>query len=384
MAQDLSNIMPKILARGLLALREAARMPRLVNGDYSSEAAEKGDTIDVPIPSGLTASDVTPSPNYASATNVTPAKVQIQLNNWKSVNFYLTDKDMVEIDRNRDFLPMQMSEAVRALANVVNESIHGRYLGVYGYTGTAGTTPFASTVVAATNSRKVLHQQRSPRDNRRGVLDYDAEANALALAPFSDADKIGTNQVRIEGEVGRKYGIDWYADDAVVTHTAGTVQALVPAVGSTTAVGVSTLLVALVSVGTGVAQIGDIFTIAGDTQTYVVGATVSAIASATPQNLSIDPPLQVVASSGSLITFKATHAVNLVFHRDAFAFANRPLAASSADLQLGSRIMTMTDPQTGITLRLEVSRRNKLTVWELDLLWGDGLVRPQLATRLAG
>jgi len=383
MSQDLANIMPKILARGLLALREAARMPRLVNGDYSSQAAEKGDTIDVPIPSGLVANDVTPSPNYASATNVSPQKVQIQLNNWKSVNFYLTDKDMVEIDRNRDFLPMQMSEAVRALANVVNESIHGRYLGVYGWAGTAGTTPFASTVTAATDSRKVLHQQRAPRDNRRGVLDYDAEANALALAPFSDADKIGTNMVRIEGEVGRKYGIDWYADDAVLTHTAGTLQTTGGIVVSTLAVGASGISIKSASAA-GNINIGDIFTFAGDTQTYVALNTVSAIVSGAGQAVRIDPPLKVIASANTAVTIKGTHAVNLVFHRDAFAFANRPLAASSADLQLGSRIMTMTDPQTGITLRLEVSRRNKLTVWELDLLWGDGLVRPQLATRLAG
>ena len=53
--------MPKILARGLLALREQATMPRVVNLDYSSEAASKGDTIDVPIPSAITVAAVSPS-----------------------------------------------------------------------------------------------------------------------------------------------------------------------------------------------------------------------------------------------------------------------------------------------------------------------------------
>ena len=382
MANSLDSIMPKILARGLMALREQAIMPRLVNGDYSREAAEKGDTIDVPLPSAITARDVTPAPNYSSATNATPTKVAVQLNNWKEADFYLTDKEMVEIDRNAHFVPMQMSEAVRALANAINEDIHNEYKGIYGYTGTAGTTPFASTVNAATDSRKVLHQQKAPRSERRGVLDFDAEANALALSPFADAEKIGSNGVKIEGEIGRKYGIDWYADDAVVTHTAGTAIGVGLTVGSTTVAGSSTLGVTASS--TSNLNEGDIFTIAGQTQTYVVKATVSAIGSAAQSQISIAPALQATATATAAITGKASHVVNLAFHRDAIAFANRPLVASTQDLALGSRIMSMTDPQTGITLRLEISRRYRQTVWSLDVLWGAKLVRPELACRIAG
>lgn len=383
MANTLTNIMPKILARGLLALREQALMPRLVNGDYSSEAAEKGDTIDVPLPVPQTATDVTPSNTPPTPASKNLGKVQIPLDQWKKTDFHLTDKDVTEIDRNRHFVPMQVSEALRALSNAVNEHIHAQYTGIYGFTGTPGTTPFASTVVDATNSRKVLHEQRAPRMDRRCVLDFDAEANALALAPFADADKTMSAEVKIEGEIGRKYGIDWVADDAVVTHTAGSLQAIGAAVGSTTAAGASSLDV-VSSAAAGNLVIGDIFTVAGNTQTYVVNATVSAIGSATAKAVTISPGLAAIASANAAITIKASHVVNLVFHRDAFAFANRPLVASTQDLALGSQIMSLTDPQTGITLRLEVSRQYKQTVWEFDILWGSKLVRKELAARLAG
>jgi len=379
MANSLDNIMAKILARGLMVLREQATMPRIVNGDYSREAAQKGTTIDIPISSGKTASDVTPSPTYSSAPDSSPGIVQVPLNNWKKVAFSLTDKDQVEIDKNEHFMPLEMGEAIRALSNVVNEDIFAEYKGVYGYAGTAGTTPFASTVTAATDARKVLHQQLAPRMDRRAVLDYTAEANALALSPFSDADKIGTNDIRIEGEVGKKYGIDWYADDAVPTHTRGTVASV--AVGSTTAIGASSLGVTGGG-ALGTMTHGDVFTIAGDTQTYVVNATVT-IASATT-NISIDPPLKVIASATSVITIKGSHTVNMAFHRDAFAFATRPLMQSTTDTALGSKIMSMTDPQTGISLRLEVSRQYKQVTWELDILWGAKLVRAPLAMRIAG
>ena len=121
MANTLSNIMPKILARGLLALREQAIMPRLVNGDYSSEAAEKGDTIDVPIPTAQVASAVVPAAVPTAPANNTPAKVQVSLDQWYKTNFHLSDKDLTEVDRNAHFVPMQVSEALRALAPDMTE-----------------------------------------------------------------------------------------------------------------------------------------------------------------------------------------------------------------------------------------------------------------------
>lgn len=378
MANSLTEILHKILARGLLALREQAIMPRLVNGDYSTEARQKGDTIDVPIPSLVSAYDITPSANQVAAADSSPTKVPIPLDQWKGAGFFLTDKEMVEIDRNEHFIPMQMSEAVRALANAVNIHIHSRYVGLYGNTGTAGLTPFGSTVTDATNLRKVLHQQLTPRTLRRGVLDFDAEANALALSPFSDAEKIGSSGVKIEGEIGRKYGIDWFADDHVVTHTAGSMAgASGLVVGSAHAAGVSAI--DMITGNDCVALEGDIFTLAGDTQTYVVKASAN-IVSTGNTSIGISPALKIDASDEA-VTAVSTHVVNLGFHRDAFAFANRPLAAATAT---NPNMASMSDPQTGITMRLELTRQYKQDRWELDILWGSQLIRAQLGARLLG
>ncbi len=382
MANTLTNIMPKILARGLLALREQAVMPRLVNGSYSTEAAQKGDTIDVPLSSSLTATDVTPAQVPPAAVDSAPTRVQINLNKWKQARFHLSDKEMVEIDRNRHFMPLQTTEAVRALANQVNADIHAEYTGIYGFTGTPATTPFGTDTSDAINARKILNQQRSPRDNRRGVLDFDAEANALALAAFADAEKTGENGVKIEGEIGRKFGIDWVTDDNVVTHTAGSLTGTIVTQGAAALGAKSVTLVTDAAEAVNLVA-GDIVTFAGDAQTYVVTAALN-IGAATTGALSFEPGLAVAQVGGEQISVKATHVVNLVFHRDAFAFANRPLADSTRDLALGSQVLTMTDPQTGISLRLEVSRQHKQVAWDFDLLYGVKLVRPELATRIAG
>lgn len=407
---DLTNIMPKILARGLLSLRKLCIMPRIVNSDYSNEAAMKGTTIDIPVPTAVATIDVTPSNTLITPEGCTPALVQVSLNNWKQNKaIYLTDKELCEIDQNEHFLPMQMQEAIKALAGDVNASIFAKYKGtlrgVYGYTGTAGTTPFGSGVgvVSATNARKILNQQLCPKTDRRGVLNFDAEANALALSEFGDAEKTMDPNIKMEGEIGRKYGVDWFADDDVPSHTAGTIDD-----GGTPngrhahinngggyAVGIDTINIDKDSgtALTGTIVLGDIVSFAGHAQTYCVIANAnsgnySAGAYTASSNaiagLKIYPALVAAVADNEIMTVKATHVVNLVFHRDAFAFATRPLLDVTSKLNLGTQILSMQDPISGLVLRLEVSRQHKQIVWEFDILWGCELVRPELVMRIAG
>ena len=403
----LTNIIPKILARGLLVLRTRCVMPRLVNSDYSQEAARKGSIIEVPIPTAVTTKNVSPGEVYPEdSVGITPQVVQVPLDNWKqNYPIHLTDKDYENIDAKETFLPMQLQEAIKALASDVNKDILAEYLGVYGYTGTAGTTPFATTVADATACRKILHQQLCPRDNRRGVIDFDCEEAALKLSEFSDAEKIMSAVVKIEGDLGRKYGIDWIGEDDVPLHTAGTLVVATCTVSGTA--GQSALTIVAETGNTGeTLLVGDIITLTvaagADTQTYVIkpgtegengylkatGANGGYTIPGTPFTIIVEvaPLLKSSPTATDTLVVKATHRVNLVFHRDAIAFATRTLQDSDAMAKIvgGSQILSMVDPHTGLVLRLEVSRRHKLTCWEFDILWGAKLVRPELACRLAG
>ncbi|MDP6352929.1 MAG: P22 phage major capsid protein family protein [Alphaproteobacteria bacterium] len=383
-SNTLTNILDKILARNLMLLRENAVMPRLVNIDFSEEAARPGATIDIPISKAQTVADVTPGPVHASAQANTPGLVQVPMAQHRHTDFFLTDREMMEVDRNQHFVPGQMEEAVKALANDIDDHIHSQYTGIYGFVGTAGTVPF-STVTTTTDARKTLNNQLAPNDGRwRIVMDPDAEAQALQLAAYADISVAGDRNVPINGEIGRKLGFDHFMSQNVTTHTAGSIQATGLVVGSATAAGASS--VDLKSAGaTGNLLVGDIFTVAGDTQTYVVQATVSAIASGTAKAVTIDPPLTQIASANDAVTVKATHVVNLAFQRNAIAFVTRPLERSvAADLRGGNAMQSVVDPQTGLTLRLEVIRQNKQDSWDLDVLYGAKLVRPEFAARIAG
>lgn len=379
MANDLAVLVPKIIAQGLLALREMAVMPRLVNTDYGNDAREKGDTIDVPIPSAIAAAAVTAAATPPSTADMVPTKAQIPLDKWYEAAFYLSDKDMKEVLNG--IIPMQVSEAVRSLANQVNSDLFALYKKVYGYVGTAGTTPFATDVSAATAARRQLLRQLAPLNPRRMVLDPDAEANALGLRAFQDASFRADAQGIIEGQIGRKLGFDFFTDQAVPTHTLGAAGTALLDDTVARAVGLKTLHM---DGFTTKPSVGDLFTIAGDTQVYTV-VSASTLAG-TDSDIVFEPGLKVAipaADGNEAVTFKATHVANLAFHRDAFALATRPLEDGMAG-QLGSIVTSQVDPVSRLSLRLEVTREHKRIRWSFDILYGVACVRPELAVRVAG
>lgn len=376
MANTFTSIVDTIFGKGLMALRENAIMSRLVNTNWGAETANQGDTINVPIPSAMTVGDVAPSQTPPAGGNVAPTTVAIELNRWRKTDMHVTDKEAREIVQGaRD---LQLSEAMKALVNDVDQYLTALYTGVYGYAGTAGTTPFASDLSAATSARKVLGQQLAPSEPRYIVLNPDAEANALLIRAVQDASFRANQENSLRnGRIGQLLGFDWFMNQNIDSHTtaaAGTVlvaQADV-AIGDTTVTfdGLTTK-----------PEAGDVFTVAGDTQTYTVSS--STTLATTASDVTFSPAARVAWADNAAVTFRASHAVNLAFHRDAFALATRPLAAADG-FTGGNEIRTGVDPVSGLSLTLEVSREYNRTKYQWSILYGAKLVRPELACRIAG
>ena len=313
---DLSKVVDKLLAQGLLALRGTCVMPRLVNSDYSNLAAQQGASIDVPIPSAIKAQAVTPGATSQDTGDISPVSATIKLDRWMEAPFYLTDKDLMEA--NRGVIPMQASEAVKAIANDVNATLLGLGRKFYGMVGTPGTTPF-STVVDATNARKVLNRQLAPVNDRRIVLDPDAEAAALGLSGFADVSKSGDARPIIDGTIGRKYGFDWAMDQQVPTFEASVMTEGALTVNGANEAGAQVVSLAKATNAAGLKE-GDILTIAGDAQTYVVTEAVSLAVGNTA--VKIYPGLARATTGSEAVTVSGSHVMNLAFHRDAMTICD--------------------------------------------------------------
>lgn len=369
-----TNVVPQLLAQGLLALRQMAVMPRFVNRAYETEAGEKGSSIDVPIPSAITAQDVTPSYVPPDDAGSSPTKVNIPLDKWKEAPFFLNDKELQEVMAGT--IPMQASEAVKALANQVDNDILALYKGIYGFAGSPGTTPFATDLGEFLDADQVLNDQLAPMDNRYVAINSKAKAAAVGLRAFQDAAWRGDTDGLRKGEIGDKFGAFWFLDQNIPKHTAGTYTTGYTASGANAA-GQASVNVTGGALGTLVA--GDIITFANDPQTYAV---LTSTGGSTVTNITVTPNLATAKSASEAITLKGSHRVNLLFHRDAIALATRPFAGADP-LGLG-QFTSAVDPVSGLTLRLEVSRQHKRTRFAFDILYGVKLVRAELAARIAG
>lgn len=378
----LTNVIPQLLAQGLLALRQQAIMPRLVNRAYDKEAGEKGSVIQVPIASSITATAVTASNTPPDDAGVSPTKVDINLDKWYEAPFFLNDKEMQEAMDG--VIPLQASSAVKALANQVDNDILALYKKVYGFAGTAGTTPFAADTSAFATAKKNLRNQLSAMDPLFCVINADAEANVTQLRAFQSAADSGSTEVIVNGQIGRKLGALWAVDQNIPTHTAGTITTgLIAKAATVVAAGLKTF-VATTAASTGAIALktGDIISIAGHTQTYTLTADATEASAATDEALAFEPGLQYALAGSEAITVQSSHAVNLLFHRDAFALATRPFAG--ADPMGIGKFMSAVDPVSGLTLRLEVSRQHKRTRFAYDILYGVACPRPEYASRIAG
>lgn len=385
MSNTLTEVLPKLLAQGLMALRERAIMPRLVNNGYSLTPGIKGSTVDIPIPSAITVNDVAPATTPQAHTDFTPTVKSIVVDQWKEAAFAMTDKDLEEAMDGT--IPMQATEAIKGLANTVDSYILGKYKALYGFGGAAGTTPFGSNLSEYVNARKEMERNLADPDPRYTVIDEDAEANALLLSNLIKADERGDQETIINGRIGRILNSTWFLDQNIPTHTAGTITN-----GVSTRVGLITTALAeddtTMAIDhttlTGTVVEGDVFSFDGHSGTYVVTNTSAVTATSDLMTgITFSPGARAIVADNEEVTFQATHTVNLLFHRDCFALATRPLEDNQAN-ELGSKVMSAVDPVSGLTLRLEISRQHRQTRYAYDILYGALVVRPEFGSRILG
>jgi len=373
-----TNIVQTAVAMGMDALRENVVLPRIVNRNYEDRIGSgqrQGSTVNVAVPAAITTRAVTADVVPPAVTAVTPTSVAISLSEWKEAPFAMSDQAISQVQAG--IVPMQLSEAVKSLANTIDNYLWSLISAttnpIYSFVGTAGTTPFASTTSVYLDARAKLNTELAPMGDRFTILDPDAEANALGLSAFADASASGSRETIVEGDIGFRLGSRFVMSQNVPTHSntgAGTilVNDASVSVGDTT----------LTWDGGGTAHaFGDIFTVAGDTQTYAVKSSSATV-------MQISPAAKVAWANDAAVSFKADFVENVVIHKDCLAFAMAPLLDTNQLGTAGQLQSSAVDADSGLSLRLTISQQYRQTQWALDALYGGAVVRPGLACYIAG
>lgn len=382
------RLIERMYAQAVQHLRQRASLLKYIRKEdpmSSTTPSSRGQTITIPIPANMSdATDVSPSSTPAAGEDITPTFALLTLDQWKRKGFAMTDAEYYYVTQG--VMDGQFRVCIDKLAKAVMTNLFANYTSVADHVGTAGTAPFASSTVQAQDAATRLNINGVPEEDRAIVLGPYGWGNALGLGIFQQYLQRGDTQTFREARIGRALGFDWDYDLYVPRHTAGTLvngsAAKVALVnnGGGYAAGVSTIAVDHTTL-TGTVVVGDVFKFAGHDTHYRVTANATASSNAIA-SLQFSPALEAAVANDEALTFQASHTVNLAFHRDAFAFASRPL--NDIEFKGGSEILAIPDPETGLTLRMEVSRQNKQTLVDFDILYGSCVVQAKRAVRIMG
>jgi hypothetical protein len=352
--------------------------------DAERKSANVGSTIQIRKPGTFS----TQAGGTGTAADVAPTYINLSVNNWREVKFALTDQELAYTSAK--IIEEHVSPAVYSLANYIETQITGLYTKVpWSYNMSA--TPTEADIVGA---RKIL------RDNAGSLMDQDyvhfaidstLEAAFLNRAVFHAANISGPENTMslMRGHLGTRFGVEHFVQQTLTNFTSGTVvSASSDAVGTlsaTAAIRATTISVTALT-GTQTLVDGDSFVIAGNTQRYVVAANAS-LTSGANAAVTCYPGMVQQYSSGAVITFEEANAsnfadryfANIMFHKNAFAFATAPLPMIGDGA--GARMAVITDPRTGLSLRSRVAYTDSSATVNvtLDVLFGVKCLDPNLA-----
>lgn len=375
MANTLSNLIPDVYAALDVVSRELVGALPGVTRDPKADRLATNQTLRIAQTPTNTTATYTPSMAIPSAIDQTIANASLTLTKNKYAGFSWTGEEEYGMDQGPGFLSIrqnQIAQAFRVLVNEMeNDVCDAIAQGASRATGTAGTTPFASTLGDSAQVRKILDDNGAPGSGRSLVLNTAAGAALRTLGQLTKANEAGTSMTLRDGELLNMHGFSIRESAQINDATAGSGASYL--LNGALTVGATTVTV---DTGSGTILAGDIVTIGA--HKYVVATALSG------GSFTINAPGIVAAAADNLaITVNATSARNLAFSSDAIVLATRlPMFPSQGDLAIDNEVIT--DPRTGISFDLRVYPGDGMVLYRIHALWGWKLAKPNHAALLLG
>jgi hypothetical protein len=341
------------------------------------------------------------------------AALQVQDDNEQNTTLTVASQKHIGVNFTSAELTMQLDDfadrvlkpRISQLASSIDADVANAYKSIYQSVGTPGTAPATSLVLL--QAQQKLNEAAAVMSPRYATVNPAANAGLVEgmKGLFNPTDTI-SRQFK-NGMMGT--GVLGYEEinmsQSIANHTTGT-AATSPIVVSTMTVQGSTSLPISFSSGSPTFRVGDVFTIAavysvnpqtrqstGSLQQFTVTADLD-ISSATTGTLTVSPPIYTAthalatvnafpAANAALVFFGGSatgYPQNLIYHKDAITFA-------TADLLLPQGVdMASRQVHNGISMRIvrQYDINNDRMPCRIDVLYGYGVIRPEMACRLWG
>ena len=382
----LTNLLPNLYADLDVVSRELTGMIPAVTIDASLARGKKDQSVFIPVAPSNTSADITPAMSVPAEADQTIGSVAVTLSKTKAVKFSWDGEEERGLNTGPGISSIwrgQFAQALRVLVNEVESDLCGLQAKFSRAYGTASTTPFgtASDFTDASQALRILKDNGAPLSDNQLII--NTAAGASFLGKQADANRMGTDTILRQGVFQTVSGMDIRESGQVVTQTAG---AMASATTTNAALTVGQTVLPLATAGTGVVAAGDVFTLANDTNKYVVTSVSFAGANpASGDTITIAAPGIRVAQSAATraITVIATSARNMAFNRSAIVLATRlPERPSAGDMAID--VTTLVDPRSGLAFEVAIYPGYRKVVYEVSLAWGVQVIKPAHTALLLG
>jgi hypothetical protein len=385
----------EILENNLVLTRNVNRQ---YDDSYAVEGAKIGTTLRIRLPDRALVTDGAALQVQDDNEQFTTLTVASQKH--IGVNFTTAEMTM-QLD---DFAERVLKPRISQLAASIDADVANSFLNMYQAVGTPGTTPSTTAVLLAAQQK--LNEAAAVMSPRYVTVNPAANAALIEgmkglFNPVSTISSQFKNGMFGEGILGFE---ELNMSQSIKQFTTGSRSGAHTITTTVSAQGTSSI--AITGTGTQTIKKGDVFTIAnvyavnpqtrestGSLQQFVctedVAATGGAYAAVkiSPAIYTSSNALATVDSfpqSGAAVTFlggaSTQYPQNLVYHKDAIAFA-------TADLLLPQGVdMASRQVHNGVSMRVvrQYDINNDRMPCRIDVLYGYSVIRPQMGVRLWG
>ena len=388
-----------ITRKALEILENNLVLTRTVNRQYDDsfavEGAKIGSTLRIRLPDRALVTDGAALQVQDDNEQYTTLTVSSQKH--IGVNFTTAELTM-QLD---DFAERVLKPRISQLASSIDADVANSFKYIGNSVGTPGTTPATSLVLL--QAQQKLNENAAVMSPRYATVNPAANASLIEgmkglFNPVSAISKQFKNGIFGEGILGYD---ELNMSQSIKQFTTGSRTGTVTVSSSVTTEGSTSIV--LTGLGSTTIKAGDVFTIANVyavnpqtrestgslfqfvaladvTASTTASVTVAAMYSATQALATVDA-LPVASAAVTFLGAASTqYPQNLIYHKDAIAFA-------TADLLLPQGVdMASRQVHNGISLRVvrQYDINNDRLPCRIDVLYGYSVIRPQMAVRLWG
>jgi len=379
MSNTFTDLYPHIYTALNVVSRERIGFIPAVANDSKSDQVAVGQQVIASVVPAMTAGNTSPSayPQVGQDRNVD--NVQVEITKSRQVSFNLTGEQQAGLGQfnNMTIEAQTFAQAFRTLSNEIESDLAGEYVNASRANGTAGTTPFATQddLTNLTQTMAILDENGAPKSDRHIILNSNAGATLLGKQPaMFKVNQAGTELSRQQAQFQEMFGAQIGISAQVNTHSGGNGSGY--QLNGAVSKGDTSIVV---DTGTGSINAGDVITLAGGTDQYVVTSGVSA-----PGTITIGKPgaVQDYASTAA-VDIVGNYSANMAFSRDAVLLATRtPYITSRGDAAQDRTYVT--DPTSGLTFEVSYYPQYREGTFFVGIAWGYKTIKQQHQALLLG